>query len=283
MTTRPIDTAPSLDHLVGWRESSTTGVAIEAALAAARTGDVARAARAMLGGAERIVVTGAGSSFYLAQAVAAAARQSTHRPYSAAPLSEILLRPGGVLLAGALVTQPVIVISRSGSTSEAVRVVEEMRALGHPTIAVTCRAESPMANLADVSLVSPAGDEEAIVMTRSFASMLALLLRLVADVASDSELAADLDQMPGHWPEAQAAADVGARLGATDWSRIVILGGGGAAPIAVEWALKLTETTQVPTFSCEPLEFRHGPISLCEPGVLVVALLGGPGAADEVR
>ena len=184
---------------------------------------------------------------------------------------------------GAPATQPVIVISRSGSTSEAVRVVEEMRHLGHPTIAVTCRAASPMARLADVSLVSPAGDEEAIVMTRSFASMLALLLRLIADMASDAALAADLDRMPRHWPEAQAAAEVGRRLGTVDWSRIVILGGGAAQPIAVEWGLKLTETTQVPITACEPLEFRHGPISVCEPGMLVVALVGGPGAGDELR
>lgn len=284
MTTRPTtDPIRSLDHLVGWRESSTTGAAIEAALDAARGSEAAVAARAILGGAERVVVTGAGSSYYLAQAVAAAARESTHRPYSAAPLSEVLLRPAGVLLAGAPATQPVIVISRSGSTSEAVRVVEEMRHLGHPTIAVTCRAASPMARLADVSLVSPAGDEEAIVMTRSFASMLALLLRLIADMASDAALAADLDRMPRHWPEAQAAAEVGRRLGTVDWSRIVILGGGAAQPIAVEWGLKLTETTQVPITACEPLEFRHGPISVCEPGMLVVALVGGPGAGDELR
>ena len=55
-----------------------------------------------------------------------------------------------------------------------------MRAAGHPTIAVTCRGGSPLASLADVTLVSPAGDEAAIVMTRSFASMLALLLGVVA-------------------------------------------------------------------------------------------------------
>ena len=277
------DPARSIDQLVGWQESSTTGAAIEAALEAARGTDAAAAAGRILAGAGRVVVTGAGSSYYLAQAVAAVARETTRRPHVAAPLSELLLRPEGVLLAGAPGSQPVVVISRSGSTSEAVRVVDEMRRRGHPTIAVTCRAVSPMARLADVSLVSPAGDEAAIVMTRSFASMLALLLRVVADVASDPELAADLDALPTRWPEARAAADVGRRLGSVDWSRIVILGGGNAQPIAVEWGLKLTETTQVPITVCEPLEFRHGPISVCEPGMLVVALVGGPGVADELR
>ena len=157
-----------------------------------------------------------------------------------------------------------------------------MRATGHPTVAVTCRADSPLAVLADVTLVSPAGDEAAIVMTRSFASMLALLLRVVAIAGSDDRLAADLASLPDRWDEATAGARVGRRLGAIDWSRIVILGGGPALGIAAEWGLKLTETSQVPTSAYEPLEFRHGPISVCEPGVLVVGLVGGVGAGEEV-
>ena len=151
---------------------------------------------------------------------------------------------------------------------------------------MTCRADSPLATATDMTLVSPAGDERAIVMTRSFASMLALLIGVVErgcrrrtgawrPTSTESSRAAG--------PEASAAAAVGRRLGATDWSRVVVLGGGAAFGIAAEWGLKLTETSQVPTSAYEPLEFRHGPISVCEPGVLVVGLVGGPGAADEVR
>jgi glutamine---fructose-6-phosphate transaminase (isomerizing) len=265
----------AFDELLTWRESSTSGEAIAAALEAA---DLApTAALDVLGEARRVVVTGAGSSYYLAQAVAAAGRASLGRAVIAAPLSELILRPDAVLVGD----EPVVIISRSGSTSEAVTVAERMRATGHPTVAVTCRAESPLAALADVTLVSPAGDEAAIVMTRSFASMLALLLAVVARLAADDELAADLRLVPNRWPEATEAATIGRELGATDWSRVVILGGGPAIGIANEWGLKLTETSQVPTSAYEPLEFRHGPISVCEPGVLVVGLVGGAGVADE--
>ena len=265
----------AFDELLTWQESSTSGEAIAAALEAA---DLApSAALDVLGAAQRIVVTGAGSSYYLAQAVAAAARASLGRAVIAAPLSELILRPGGVLVGD----EPVVIISRSGSTSEAVTVAERMSATGHPTVAVTCRAESPLAALADVTLVSPTGDEAAIVMTRSFASMLALLLAVVARLADDDELASDLRRLPERWPEATEAAATGRRLGETNWSRVVILGGGPAIGIANEWGLKLTETSQVPTSAYEPLEFRHGPISVCEPGVLVVGLVGGAGVADE--
>jgi len=274
----------AFEDLLTWRESSTSGEAIAAALDAA--GRAPAAARDVLAAAHSIVVTGAGSSYYLAQVVAAAARAVMRRPVLAAPLSELILRPEGVLAMASrggrsAGYEPVVIISRSGSTSEAVSVAERMRAAGHPTVAVTCRAGSPLAVLADVTLVSPAGDEEAIVMTRSFASMLALLLGIVAIVGGNDRLVADLARLPDRWDEAAAAAGVGRRLGATDWSRIVILGGGPALGIAAEWGLKLTETSQVPTSVYEPLEFRHGPISVCEPGMLVVGLIGGAGAAEE--
>jgi glucosamine--fructose-6-phosphate aminotransferase (isomerizing) len=163
-----------------------------------------------------------------------------------------------------------------------VTVAERMRDAGHPTVAVTCRAASPLATAADVTLVSPAGDEAAIVMTRSFASMLALLLGVVADIGRERGATADLLRVAGCWGDASAAALVGRRLGGTDWSRVVVLGGGPSFGIAAEWGLKLTETSQVPASAYEPLEFRHGPISLCEPGMLVVGLVGGPGALEEV-
>jgi glutamine---fructose-6-phosphate transaminase (isomerizing) len=275
----------TFDDLLTWRESSTSGEAIAAALDAAERAPAA--ARDLLAGADTIVVTGAGSSYFLAQSVAATARALLRRPVLAAPLSELILRPDGVLAAmpesgRAAGREPVVIISRSGSTSEAVDVAVRMRAAGHPTIAVTCRAGSPLAALADVTLVSPAGDEAAIVMTRSFASMLALLLSVVAAVAGHTELTAHLSRIPDRWDEAVAAGRVGRRLGERDWSRVVVLGGGPAFGIAAEWGLKLTETSRVPTSAYEPLEFRHGPISLCEPGMIVVGLVGGPGAREEL-
>jgi glucosamine--fructose-6-phosphate aminotransferase (isomerizing) len=273
----------AFEELLTWRESSTSGDAIAAAVEAA-----AHASTTALGllSATRIVVTGAGSSYYLALAVAAAARAVLGRSAFATPLSELILRPEGVLdgrngVRADSSLEPIVIISRSGSTSEAVDVAERMRATGHPTIAVTCRAASPLAELADVTLVSPAGDEAAIVMTRSFSSMLALLLGVVARAGRDERLNADLAALPARWPEATAAAAVGRRLGQTNWSRIVILAGGPAFGIAAEWGLKLTETSQVPTSAYEPLEFRHGPISVCEPGMLVVGLIGGAGAREE--
>ena len=63
------------------------------------------------------------------------ARAALHRPVLAAPLSELHPAPGRASSwRGRRAAEPVVVISRSGSTSEAVAVAERMRAAGHPTI-----------------------------------------------------------------------------------------------------------------------------------------------------
>lgn len=269
-----------------WHEAATSQEAVAAALEAARnaTPEVA----ATLLDADQVVYAGAGSSYYLAQAAAWAHRELLGTAATAAPLSELILRPTGVIGAGPAASRPLVVISRSGSTSEAVAAAEWGAAAGHPVVAVTCRPDSPLAHAATLRLVSPLGDEAAIVMTRSFASMLVLLLRVIAGVAESTpegrRVASDLDTLPGRWSEASvAAAAAPAIAGAEAWSRIVVLGGGAAFAIASEAGLKLTETGRAPTDVYHPLEFRHGPMSVIEAGVLVVALLTDDAAAEEAK
>ena len=161
-----------------WQEASTGGEAIAAALAVARQAPQELLDR--LDGAQRIVITGAGSSLYIAQVAAAAMRTHCRLPAEAAPLSEVLLRPNAVFGPDQLADQPLVVVSRSGSTTEAVEVVKAARARGQHVIVVTCRPASPMAQLADATLAVPEGDEQAIVMTRSFAAQVTLLMRLGA-------------------------------------------------------------------------------------------------------
>jgi len=266
---------------ITWQEASASRVALERALEAARAADptVGR----LLASGEQVIYTGAGTSYHLARTVAWVHRTTLRRPALAAPLSELLLRQDGVLNGGDPERQPIVVISRSGATSEGVAVAERFGAARHPIVAVTCRPDSPITGIAPHSLVSPAGDETAIVMTRSFTSMLALVLRVIANLAADTTLMRDLDGLPARWEQSEAATEGAFALAEQAWSRIVILGGGPANGVAHEVALKITEMSQAPTSTYEPLEFRHGPISVCEPGVLVITLVIPPGARAELR
>ncbi|CAN5636462.1 SIS domain-containing protein [soil metagenome] len=269
-----------LEGMTAWREASTSGGSIAAALEVARAapqGLVDRLARS-----SRIIITGAGSSYYIALVAASAMRSMSGLPAVAAPLSEVLLRPDDVLDRGGREDQPVIVVSRSGSTTEALDVVRASAERGQHCLAVTCRPGSPMTQLADATLAVPEADEAAIVMTRSFIALTSLLLRVGARIG-DPAFARDLDQLPERWHETGLHVETALRLASADPSRVVVLGGGAAFGLASEAVLKLTETSQVPAAAFHPLEFRHGPISVCEPGVLVVALLGGPAQEAERR
>ena len=119
-------------------------------------------------------------------------------------------------------------------------------------------------------------------MTRSFASMLALLLGVVATAAATSGLAADLGLLARPLARGDRGRAVGRRLGATDWSRIVVLGGGPAFGIAAEWGLKLTETSQVAGERLRAARVPPRPDLGLRAGHAGRRAGGGAGVAEEV-
>lgn len=276
----PAEIRARVEGTTPWREASTGGSALAAAVATARDASAETVER--LSRSRRVVLTGAGSSLYIAQVAAGSMRTYGRLPAVSVPLSEVLLRPGAVLAGEEPSNQLVVVVSRSGTTTEALEVISAAKARGQYTLAVTCRPASPMARLADQVLAVPEGDEEAIVMTRSFVSQAALLMRLGARVG-DPAFARDLDDLPSCWHETEPFVERAFELAALSPSRVVVLGGGAAFGLANEAVLKMTETSQVPASAFHPLEFRHGPMSVCEPGVLVIGIVGGESEAAERR
>jgi glucosamine--fructose-6-phosphate aminotransferase (isomerizing) len=269
----------AVELTLAWGEATAGKDAIAAALAVARGApdDLIE----VVASGRRVVLSGAGSSYYICQVAASAMRQVAGIPAIAVPLSDLLLRPDDVLLADGQ-PDPVFLVSRSGSTTEAVEAMESLRRHGRYTVAVTARPASPLTELASATLSVAEADEEAIVMTRSVAALTTLLMRLAARVAGHP-LGEALDQLPDRWHETAVHVSEAFELAAAAPSRVVVLGGGAAYGLANEAVLKLTETSRVPAAAYHPLEFRHGPISVCEPGMLVVGLLGGQAAAAERR
>ena len=104
-----------------WHEASAAATALEAAHEVARTAPQEVVDR--LDGATRIVISGAGSSLYIAQVAAFALREEANLPAEAQPLSEVLLRPDPVFASQRVADQPLIVVSRSGTTTEALAVL----------------------------------------------------------------------------------------------------------------------------------------------------------------
>jgi len=129
----------------------------------------------------KLLLLGSGTSYYLARTVAEVGLRAG-LVVEARP-SEAVLLDADVYLHG---VTTVIVISRSGTCSEAIWAVEAARERSIHTVAVTCHADSPLGGLADQCLPSPQGEDDTVVMIRSFSSMLvALQASLSPDAAFD--------------------------------------------------------------------------------------------------
>jgi len=221
------------------------------------------------GGADHVIV-GCGTSFYLAQIVAAAFNLMG-RQAVAVPGAEWARRRRAYKVEDSGVT--VIALSRSGESSETVQAIEVSRAAGLNTLAVTCEAESSIARAAERTLLVETHPDEGIVMTSSASLMLLVGLRLagvaVAAERAAAKAAALLERLDG-----QLAAALQGR------SHYVYLGAGALHGLAQEGALKLQEMSLSYAQAFHTMEYRHGPISLVDETTFAV-LLYSPDTRDE--
>ena len=223
-------------------------------------------------GAEWLFV-GCGTSYYLAMA-AASAFSSTGLRARAVPASELLLYPS-LIFSGDRDYIP-IMISRSGQTSEVVRaarMLEQERDVR--AIAITCADGQPLETECSLTLKLLAGDEQSMVMTRSFTSMLLSLQYLAATIAGDEELRRSLMSLPAE--TAPLLEDLPQRLRlfveARNFDDCVFLAQGPLFGIASECMLKVTESSSTYGQVFHSLEFRHGPKAIVGPETLIMFLI----------
>lgn len=225
---------------------------------------VARApsvAEALPAPGERVAAVGCGTSLYVARAFAALREASGHGETDAFPASEFPVdRP----------YDRVVAISRSGTTSEVVRLLGDLA--GRRTTVITAVPTSPVAALATDTIDLEFADERSVVQTRFATSTLALLRTHLGNdlmpVVAEAELA--------------LAEPVDDRALAAE--HFVFLGHGWSVGIAEEAALKLREATQSYTEAYPAMEYRHGPISIAGPRTFVWVLGSpDPSIAGDVR
>lgn len=202
---------------------------------------------------ERVAVIGCGTSLFIARGVAYL-RESLGRGITDAwPASEARLTRN---------YDRMIAISRSGTTTE---VITTLKQFAGPKTIITAAEDAPVYKLGDVIALRQF-DEKSVVQTRFATSALALLrahfgedLMPVIEQAramlgsGKSEVEPVLDSVRG--------AD-----------QITFVGMGLGAALAEEAALKLRESTQSWAESYHATEYRHGPVSIAQPGRAVWAL-----------
>ncbi len=222
----------------------------------------------------QIIFTGCGSTYYLSLAAAALFQELTGRPARAVPGGELVMYP-----ATAYATEGrtlLVAVSRSAETTETVRAVKTFQQ-NQPgdVITVTNYGERPLASMGTVNLVIPAGQEQSVAQTRSFASMYVTTTALAALLAERDDLLRGMDRLPelGQQLISQyedRAKSLGSNL---DLDRFYFLGSGPRYGLACEVNLKMKEMTLTHSEPFHFLEFRHGPISMVSPSALVIGLL----------
>ncbi len=220
------------------------------------------------------VFSGCGTSFYLAQTASFLFKAITGIATNVTPASEILINSKNVF------NNPteylLIVISRSGKTTEIVKAAELARnQLNIPTLAVSCNPNSDMVVKSNLKLTFPFSQEESVVMTGSFTTMLLSITYLASLISSNSEIETNL------WKIAEFSATLMKEYepliqyigNEKDLLYFIFLGQGSYFGIANEAALKMQEMSLSFSQAYHSLEYRHGPMSTAEANTLITLLL----------
>src|SRR6516225_7666686 len=227
-----------------------------------RVGELAAdAAGSLPARGERVAVVGCGTSWFIAQAYAAAREESGHGETDAFAASEM---PRGRRY------DRLLVLSRSGTTTEVLQLLDQVRG-AIPSVVITADPLGPVAGAADEVIDLGFADEESVVQTRFATSELALLR---AHLGHDPGPAADA-------AERVLAAPLAPEMLAAD--QFTFLGTGWTYGLANEAALKLREAAGLWTEAYPAMEYRHGPVAVT--GERSVVWLFGPppdGLAGEI-
>ena len=176
-----------------------------------------------------------------------------------------------------------LLISQSGETADTLGVLRSLKKAGQSIVSVLNVEHSTMGRESDLVLGMVAGPEISVASTKAFTAQLSVLAALsidfarargTIDKAREETLTASLLDLPSR------AAEVFTRVEAIqEMARIVAeardvlyLGRGICTPIAFEGALKLKEISYIHAEAYAAGELKHGPISLIDRTVPVVAI-----------
>lgn len=235
---------------------------------------------------EQVLFTGCGSTYYLATAAAALWNTLIDVPARAAPAGELYLYPPATYGPGAGRRTLLVAVSRSGTTSETVAATRQFKARGlGQVIVVTNYGATPLAALGDITIDLPAGQEESVAQTRSFAAMYVATTALTATLAGATSLLDEMAGLPAVGERLLASCAPLARLTGADLTsdRFYFLGSGPRYGLACEVNLKMKEMTLTHSEPFHFFEFRHGPMSMVNDRAVVVGLVGDARRDEELQ
>lgn len=211
---------------------------------------------------ERVAIIGCGTSYFMAQSLAALREEAGQGETDAFAASEFRYGRG---------YDRVLALTRSGTTTEVLDLLRRVNGRTH-TAAITADPHTPVMDAADDVVVLDFADERSVVQTR-FATTALTLLRAHLGLHTDAVVT-----------DARTALDAELPEGLLERGQFTFLGTGWTVGLAHEAALKMREAAQAWTESYPALEYRHGPLSITTEGTATWMLGPAPeGLAEQVR
>jgi glutamine---fructose-6-phosphate transaminase (isomerizing) len=169
----------------------------------------------------------------------------------------------------------VVGVSQSGKSPDIVRVLDEGRRQGCPTLAITNAPDSDLNRASEHQIDIMAGEEKAVAATKTYTAQLMTIAMLSAAMQESDEAYRILQNIPG-WAEEVLQLDESIGHMAARYrymNQCVVLGRGYNYSTAFEWSLKLKEMTYVASEPYSSADFQHGPIAVVDQGYPVLAVV----------
>jgi tagatose-6-phosphate ketose/aldose isomerase len=227
--------------------------------------------------AARVILTGAGSSSYVGQCIAALLDRHLAARVDAVPTTDIVSAPRLHLEP----SQPLLLVSfgRSGNSPESLAAVELAESLVDDVrhLAIVCNADGALGKLAvarSMTVLLPAETHDTgFAMTSSFSCMIyAVVAALLPAATMDGRIDAIANATARVIHESLPMLR---ELAGGRYERVAWLGSGVLQGLAREAALKLGELTNGAVATCfeSSLGFRHGPKTFVNGRTLVMAFV----------
>ncbi|MCL2588781.1 MAG: SIS domain-containing protein [Oscillospiraceae bacterium] len=223
---------------------------------------------------QSICVLGCGSSFSVAKSIAMQFAQQTG-------MATMPLAAGDVLVNfesynKILEKSALILLSRSGTTSELRKVAELCRARypGIKILSICAASDTPVGALSDLAIEIPWAFDRAVCQTQTVSNLFVSGLLLRAIHSDDAALIADIRNIKTKAEPfaAQVEAPIGA-LGAKLFENVVVLADSAMGGLAEEGALAFKEICQRPSNFYNLLDARHGPMVMVGAKTLAIILV----------
>jgi glucosamine--fructose-6-phosphate aminotransferase (isomerizing) len=187
----------------------------------------------------------------------------------------------------------VVAVTQSGETADTIAAARLARERGATVIAVTNTVGSAITRESDAPVFLQAGPEVAVAATKTFVTQVVTLVMLAADIAQqlgrrtqaeEAELVGALRALPEQAERAielaAATEEMASRY--ADAAGFMYIGRAFGYPAALEGALKIKEISYLHAEGYAAGELKHGPISLLDPDVPLVAVATRSSVYDKL-